>query len=274
MQAVTKAVIVRCCSVLLCGAAVAAPSSGDESGSKAPPVVGDEIIVLGKNWGEIRAQIQRAEQAVYDRFNDINSNDEFDIHCYRETLPESRMVHRACESNATRNALAKIGEGTLRAMQGTPSVPAAVFVAEMQYKNKLLANEMKELGAQDAELKQALWRLGNLEHSSRNLQQSSRRPATASVQQTADQGTLPYGAALAADVRIARKPWTHTLTHRTFAFAHVYGAIQSVEVRCKEQTEQLVYEAGGEWTLPEDRRACDLRVQAPRGTAFTLYEFE
>jgi hypothetical protein len=65
-----------CCFWLTCSMALA-EGDGRES-PKTPPDVGDEIIVLGKSWAEIRAQIQRAQEAVYDRFNEINSNDEFD----------------------------------------------------------------------------------------------------------------------------------------------------------------------------------------------------
>jgi hypothetical protein len=57
-----------------------------------------------------------------------------------------------------------------------------------------------------------------------------RRAATTAVQRTADEGALPYDAAVAADVRIGRKPWTHTLTQRTFTFAHVYGEIQQIAI--------------------------------------------
>ena len=73
---------------------------------------------------------------------------------------------------------------------------------------------------------------------------------------------------------IGRKPWTHALTQRTFTFAHVYGEIEQIAVECGEQTEPLQYETGEEWTLPEDWQACKLRVEASRGTTFTLFEFE
>ena len=231
--------------------------------------------MLGKNWGEIRAQIQRAEQAVYDRFNEINSKDEFDIHCYREAQTGTRILRRVCESNAWRTAMEKMAAEIARAMQGGAAIPAAVYLAEGVSKNKLLAEEMKQLAGQDPVLRQDLWRLGNLEQGLTDLLRSGARPsATTAVQQTADQGVLPYDAALAADVRIGRKAWTHLLTHRTFTFAHLYGDIEHVAVACRGQEGQLRYEAGSEWTLPADWQSCKLRVEAPFGTTFTLYEFE
>ncbi len=64
------------------------------------------------------------------------------------------------------------------------------------------------------------------------------------------------------------------MTHRTFTFAHLYGEVEHVTVACREQQGQLQYEAGSEWTLPADWQSCKLRVEAPLGTRFTLYEFE
>ena len=262
-----------CCFWLTSGMALAAGDTPESP--KTPPDVGDEVIVLGKSWAEIRTQIQRAEEAVYSRFNEINSNDEFDIHCYRETLAGSRILHRVCESNAWRAAMAKMGAEYARALQGGPAIPVATYLAEGQSKNRLLAEEMKQLGMRDEVLRQDLWRLGNLEQGLSDLLRPGVRPfATAAVQQTADQGALPYDAALAADVRIGRKAWTHTLTHRTFTFAHLYGEVEHVAVACRGQQGQLQYEAGSEWTLPPDWRSCKLRVEAPFGTRFTLYEFE
>jgi hypothetical protein len=258
---------------LMCGTALAEGAAGGST--KTPLEVADEIIVLGKSWGEIRAQIQRAEEAVYDRFNEINSNDEFDIHCYREAPIGTRILQRLCESNAWRTAVAKMGEEFVRSMQGGFAAPTAVFLAEGQTKNRLLAEEMKQLAVQDPVLRQNLWRLGNLEQGMRDLLRSGTRPgATAGAQQTAAEGALPYDAALAADVRIGRKAWTHPLTHRTFTFAHVFGEIEQIAVACRGEQGQLQYEAGSEWTLPADWRSCTLRADAPNGTTFTLYEFE
>ena len=167
--------------------------------------------------------------------------------------------------------MSKMGSEIVR---GSPGL-AAMYLAQGHAKNRVLADEMKQLGTQDPVLRQDLWRLGNLEQGLSDLLKSGVRPsATTGVQQTADQGALPYDAALAADVRIGRKAWTHALTHRTFTFAHLYGEIEHVAAACRGQEGQLQYAAGSEWTLPADWQSCKLRVEAPFGTSFTLYEFE
>lgn len=259
---------------LICGVALAQPSEGAGSSADASPAPDDEIIVLGKSPAEIRAQVRLAEQAVYDRWNAINSTDDYDIHCREEALTGSNVLRHVCQANFWRKAEARSGTEVTRALQGGSSINPAELLAEALYRRRLMTEEMKQLARKDDELAKDLWRLGNLEQALGATVRSQSRFATTSAEQTANEGTLPYDAALAADVRIGRKPWSHTLTQRTFTFAHVNGEIRSVEVKCPGHTEELQYEAGAEWTLPGDWGACDLRVEAPRGTTFSLFEFE
>lgn len=267
--------LTMCGIALACAPAFGQPSSATSAPANTPPGVDadEEIVVIGKSPTEIRAQMQIAEQAVYDRFNDINSNDEFDIHCHREALTGSNVLRRVCQANFWRNAEAHAGAETVRSLQGSANtIDPAEFLAEAQYKRRLLTEEMQRLASQDEELQKDLWRLGNLKQALDRSEKAS--SGTASVEQTAAQGALPYDAALAADVRIGRKPWTHMLTERTFTFAHVNGTIEKVDVKCRGRNEALQYEPGAEWTLPADWGACSLRVDAPRGTTFSLFQFQ
>lgn len=83
IQAAKKNAIALGCSILLCGGALAQGTDSEKSASTSPPSVGDEVIVLGKSWGEIRTQIHRAEELVYDRFNEINRRSSLrtKVHC-------------------------------------------------------------------------------------------------------------------------------------------------------------------------------------------------
>jgi len=85
---------------------------------------------------------------------------------------------------------------------------------------------------------------------------------------------LPYGAASLVQVRVGRRPWKYDLEHRTFAVGRVSGRIDEIEIRCRGVTELLVYDVGAEWTLPDDWRSCELRVDATQGTTFSFYGFE
>jgi hypothetical protein len=253
---------------------VAQTSSDDGS---APPIE-EEIIVQGRSRTVLREQIRLAEEAVYDRFNEINSNDEFDIHCYNEALTGSRMLRRVCRANFWRDAESRAGRETVRALQGSGfTIDGKVFQAEAMYKSNLLADEMRRLVREDEQLLSAVRRLANLElaiagpNADKELLQ---RMDTQSRAHSAEDAELPYGAAIAADVRMGRMPWTHALTHPTFTIANVFGEITALRLICSDESEQLEHEAGVEWTLPEGWASCSVAVEAPSGTAFTLYEFD
>jgi hypothetical protein len=45
----------------------------------------EEIVVYGnKSLVQLRLELYKAEDAVFDLFNSLNSDDEFDVHCYKE----------------------------------------------------------------------------------------------------------------------------------------------------------------------------------------------
>ena len=90
---------------------------------------------------------------------------------------------------------------------------------------------------------------------------------------TAADEDLPYDAAVLAEVRVIRDPWHHVLSHPTFAIAHVFGEIESVELNCRENSQQLSFEPGAEWNVPAGWEPCSVSVEAGRGTTFSLYEF-
>jgi hypothetical protein len=264
--------VAACCAGLLCGGVCAQPVELAEGVKNAPPSVSDEIVVIGKSPNQIRADMERAEVAVYDRFNALNSDDEFDIHCWREEPTGSRIKRRVCQANFWREAQAKAARETLAQIRGEPAMDPASFLAEGASKMGLLREELTRVTTADEELQRSLMRFVTLK---RTLDIAIRIPSrTTSVERTSESGTLPYGAALAADVQIGRRPWRHSLTERTFTFAQLKGQVTELELVCAGQMEQLEYVESAEWTLPADWQACDLRVDAPRGTAFTLYEFE
>ncbi|HVZ36167.1 MAG TPA: hypothetical protein VG963_27255 [Polyangiaceae bacterium] len=241
-----------------------------------PPDVGDEVIVQGRNFATLRLEVQRAEQALYDRFNAINSNDDFDITCDYEVLTGSRIPRRVCRANFWRKAEANAAHEAVLGLQGSSSFGAQQFQAQALYKQSQLAEEMRRLAATDPELQQAAFRLGTLEQA---LSQGRLPMPTAVGTQertlTAGDGQpLPYDAAVLVDVHMGPEPWSYALKWPTFTIANVFGELRSLELRCKGQTERLQWEQGVEWRLPDGWKACSLRVEAPPGTTFALYEFE
>lgn len=254
--------------------AAAAQQDGEAGASDSGPGV-EEVIVRGRRYGALRHQIELAEEAVYDRFNAINSNDEFDIHCYHEPITGSRIPRRTCRANFWRKAESRAGSETSRAIRGEYAIASSTFLGEAQYKSHLLADEMRRLAAEDDQLIGALTRLAQLQQAASDPAAAPASPdSTASRDVAAVDGELPYDAASVADVRIGPEPWSHELMRRTFSIANLYGEITSLRLDCAEASGPLRYELGAEWTIPEGWSSCSLEVAAPSGTYFSFYEFD
>jgi hypothetical protein len=124
--------------------------------------VDEEIVVRGRSRALLRMQFELAEDAVYERFNEINSDDEFDIHCRREVTTGSRIQQRVCQGNFWREAQADAGQETARGLQGSASLNPQLFLGEALYKRELLAEEMRRLASEDEQLLQSLVVLANV----------------------------------------------------------------------------------------------------------------
>jgi len=262
-------------SVLSGGAAFGQPGGNADEDAGPAIEVDEEVVVRGRSRAVLRAQIELAEEALYARFNEINSNDEFDIHCRRVTPINSHISRRVCEPNFWRTVQARVGEETVRALQGSASLPTEMFFAEGYMKYQQLEEEMRRLAAEDEELRRSLVRLTRLIEARRGDSLPPSLLNTVSIQDKPEETELPYDAALRTRVRIGGDPWTYTLALRTFTIAHVYGEIERLEVRCDgRRKERLRFAADAEWTVPEAWMPCDLTVKATPGTTFALYEFE
>jgi len=76
------------------------------TGEVEPAVVDtlEEIIVYGnKSLHLLREEVIHAEEAVFDSFNALNSDDAFDIHCFEEARTGTRIKRRFCVPNFVRN---------------------------------------------------------------------------------------------------------------------------------------------------------------------------
>lgn len=279
MTAFGKAVAIAaaCCGCSLWSIASGQESSqeGGQQGAEAPAASFDEeVIVRGQTLDTLRDLIREAEEAYFNRFNEINSSDDFDITCYYRVEIGSRMLHRRCLPNFWRDRDANIGEETARQMQGSFAINSQQFVAEQEYMSQRLVAEMEQLTAEDPELLRAVTRLANLKQTlddSKGIRRAMRSTREREVPD--NDGELAFDAEAVFEVRIGRKPWTHDLTQRTFTIARVYGEIRDMEVECADGAEKLEHEAGVEWTLPESWGPCTLVVDAKRDTTFALYEF-
>lgn len=123
-----------------------------QEGEPEPAETIEEIVVYGnKSLVRLRLELYKAEDAVFDLFNSLNSDDEFDIHCYKEAPIGSHIKKRVCKTNYVRDLT---GEATRQSLLiGEPYIHP---VAKIKQKDELLRKEMEALVVERPELLKAL----------------------------------------------------------------------------------------------------------------------
>ena len=75
-------------------AADAQDAATTESATEAP----EEVVVRGKRLVDFRVAVETARMRAYDIFNEINSTNDFDVHCKDEIRHFSRAKQRVCRA--------------------------------------------------------------------------------------------------------------------------------------------------------------------------------
>ena len=124
--------------------------SGDENVDVSSETI-EEIVVRGeKSLIQLRLELNRAEDKAFDLFNSLNSNDEYDIHCYMEAPTGSRIKRRVCRANFVVDATTNVA----KAFQ--LGLPSNSDWAAVQLKYKHLQEEMEALVVERPEFFDAL----------------------------------------------------------------------------------------------------------------------
>jgi hypothetical protein len=111
----------------------------------------EEIVVHGtKPLVHLKREMYEAEEVVYDIYNSLNSDDDYDIHCYKEAPTGSKIKQRVCRTEKLGKILA--GE-TQRMMRGEPYV---FPTAEINKMNEHMLAEMTELASTHPEYLKAV----------------------------------------------------------------------------------------------------------------------
>jgi hypothetical protein len=148
--------------------ALGAPALGQNAApAPVPQVAGaDEVIVRGRRGDRMRAELERVENAFYDRFNALNSRDEFDIVCMNDAPLGSRMPVRECLPEFALTAERRVAQDVLRRMQGFGgSSDSQIHFMRMDQKGQELVAEMQRLAREDEQLLRDLRRLAELRES-------------------------------------------------------------------------------------------------------------
>jgi vacuolar-type H+-ATPase subunit F/Vma7 len=111
----------------------------------------DEITVMGvRDLGALRAELTRAEDEVYDLYNELNDDDDYDIICKREALIGSQIKKRICKARLYRDALSEATED-----DDVGIVYFGPLVNEEKHR-KILREKMRAVANQNPELIVAL----------------------------------------------------------------------------------------------------------------------
>jgi hypothetical protein len=79
-------------------AAVAQSASAPRESTDEQQQAPEEVIVRGRRLSELRIEIEQARRRAYDIFNEINSNDDFDVKCVGESSTGTRMRQQRCRA--------------------------------------------------------------------------------------------------------------------------------------------------------------------------------
>jgi hypothetical protein len=261
---------------VFCNATSAQESDG---GAEQPPAdIGDEIIVRG-SLEALRRQIVQAEQLVFARFNDINGDDAFDIHCRWVVPTGTHIRQRVCVANFWREQDTYASRAAIAQMQVSGSTPGAYgddpgfYTNQQAIMQRQLRKEFFRLVDTDPALHDAVLRLRDA-NAALTGEVARRSFTSLSRQVTPGDDGLPFGAERVFNVQIGRKPWSHRLTEPVFTIASVTGEIQGLALECDGGSVQLDYQSDVEWHVPPGWSDCELQVRGTRDTVFALYEFD
>ena len=261
--------LVAMCGVVAICSTVAAQDIPVQSASRPAPTGDDEIIVYG-SISELRRQMLLTRDAMFTRFNEINSDDKFDIRCYSEGAERGRIKRERCVPNYQRQLEGSYAQAFLGQIRGQPGIPPGAYWGDMTFWRNKLSEEWLRLANEDPEFKKTMQRFGSARTALDRLTPSF---FSSSRDVTPHATTLLDGAQRVLDVSIGRRPWRQTLDSSTFRIVAAGGTIQGLTVMCENATETLEYAPDSEWTVPTDYGRCRLQVDATPGTSLTLYEY-
>lgn len=147
-------VYLNCAALLLLFSGVAAeeadvqqPAGEETAGVQPNAEIFDEVTVLGiRELAGLRADVIRAEDVVYDLYNELNEDDRYDIICKKETRIGSQIPRRVCLSRLYRDAVSEASEEAIEGYDvGTIKVNSAKHNAILREKMAALANRNPDL---------------------------------------------------------------------------------------------------------------------------------
>jgi hypothetical protein len=142
----------------------AAPVLAQDAVSAAQPSPDvEEVVVPGVRPQNLYAEIERLEGTVYERFNALNSNDDFDIHCFKQAPTGSNIPARRCAPNFVVAAESAAARNSVVGARGrADSRNTGDYTMQIEQKSRELTEEMQRIARGDEQLLKDLVRLDEL----------------------------------------------------------------------------------------------------------------
>lgn len=107
-----------------------------------------------KSERQLRRELRDAEEAFFDSFNAVNSDDELDVICKTSTALGSRKRERKCQARFLWDHEEEIAQNYARRTGGSPG-PTAATTAALEPKLDALRRDMSAAMAEHAEVAEA-----------------------------------------------------------------------------------------------------------------------
>jgi hypothetical protein len=155
-------------NLFLLGAIVLAFSSAglgqttDATVAEPPPEEMEEIVVYGdKSLLVLKGEIKRASDLVFESFNALNDEDEFDIQCSSRTPTGSNISSRSCRPNYEDRIWHEITQRRVAMTDGNRSlaslpIDSAQVAFKIQKKKKELDAKMEMMARENPEFAKVL----------------------------------------------------------------------------------------------------------------------
>ena len=135
----------------------------------------DEVVVPGVRPQNLRVEIERLEQVVYERWNALNSDDELDIHCLDSEPTGSNITQTRCAPNFVIRAESRAAKNSIDGDRTSGSDRHTDYLLTMQEKSRHLTEEMQRVARQDEQFLRDLTRLDELRQLQANEKQQRRK---------------------------------------------------------------------------------------------------
>lgn len=106
----------------------------------------DEFVIQGKKLYQLRKEMVEAEDRFYKLYNELNKDDDYDVHCAKQALPGSRITERVCKPDFYAEAEADFASAMLAGYYAPPPQQVALERGD-EYRARALAviNKYPEL---------------------------------------------------------------------------------------------------------------------------------